>query len=62
MIDIQDFNSLAPFILAALVEAMGGVVELDAKEVLDDIKNNKYKKIALSIQEGRLYMEVFDEN
>lgn len=60
--DIQDLNNLAPFILAALVEAMGGIVELDAEEILEDIKSNKYTKLGIFIEKGRLYVEIFDEN
>jgi len=60
--DIQDLNHLAPFILAALVEEMGGIIELDAKEILEDIKSNKFKKLGIFIERGRLYVEVFDEN
>lgn len=60
--DVQDMNHLAPFVLAALVEAMGGIAELDAEAVLKDIKSNKYKKLGLFIEKGRLYVEIFDEN
>jgi hypothetical protein len=60
--DIQDLNHLAPFILAALVEEMGGIIELDAEEILEDIKSNKYTKLGIFIEKGRLYVEIFDEN
>lgn len=60
--DVQDLNNLAPFILAALVEAMGGIIELDAEEILEDIKSNKYTKLGIFIEKGRLYVEIFDEN
>lgn len=58
----EDYSSLAPFILAALIERMGGIVELDAKSILKDIKEDKYNRVGLYIYDGKLRLEIFDEN
>lgn len=60
--DEKELSTLSPFILAQLIEDMGGIVELDAEEVFEAIKEKKFKKMGLIIQEGRLIIEVFDEN
>lgn len=55
-------KSIVVFILANLLEELGGVVELDASKILNDIKSGRNKEIKLSIKDGKAVVEVFDEN
>jgi hypothetical protein len=58
---MSESRELAGFILAELVESMGGIVELDANRLLKTIKSGEYKEISLSIKDGKAIVEVIDE-
>lgn len=55
-------KEITGFILANLIDELGGVVELDAIKLLEDIKLGKYKRIEVSIKDSKAIVEVIDEN
>lgn len=58
----MDEKSITVFVLAHLIEELGGIVELDAEKLLKDIKDGSYKEIRLSIKDGKAIVEVIDES
>jgi len=59
---MEDNNELIKILLAELVDELGGVVKLDATKILNNMKNNKFKEIGLSVEGDVAIVEVFDEN
>lgn len=55
-------NDLIRVLFAELVDELGGIVKLDASKLAEDSKQNKFKKIAVSVNDGVVTVEVFDED
>lgn len=58
----KDFNDISKVLLAALVDELGGVVELDAEKLLAEIKANRIKQLSMRIEAGKAIVEVFEED
>lgn len=57
----DDINKMK-LILAELVHQMGGVVELDATKLVENIKSNELKDLGIRLENGKVIVEVFSIN
>lgn len=55
-------DDLIRVLFAELVDDLGGIVKLDAKKLAEDAKQNKFKQIAVRVDDGVVTVEVFDED
>lgn len=55
-------NDLIRVLFAELVDELGGIVKLDAKKLAEDARQNKFKQIAVRVDDGVVTVEVFEEN
>jgi len=57
-------NDLTKMVLIALINEMGGIIKLDARKMLDDLKAGIFTDLAIKIEGDELIAEVFtlDEN
>jgi hypothetical protein len=58
---MQYDNDMIRILLIELVDQIGGIVKLDTKKVLRDLKEDKIKGIAVSINGDEVIVEVIDE-
>lgn len=59
---MDDVNNLIPFILAQLIDEIGGLVELDGEQLMESVKSGKYKQFGISIKNKKVIVEIIDEN
>lgn len=58
----MDTSALLPYLFQEILDKLGGVVDLDANKVLESIKSENTKGIAVSILNGVLRVELLDED
>ena len=59
---MEDDNDLIRVLFAELVDELGGIVKLDANKIVKDARENRFKKIAVRVEDGVAIVEVFDED
>lgn len=58
----MDQSALIPYLFQAMIEQAGGIVDFDAKQVLESIKSEKKRVASFTfIEGGLLRVELLDE-
>lgn len=58
----MEHSELIPYLFQAMIEQAGGIVDFDAKEVLESIQSEKMRVASFSfIEGGFLRVELLDE-
>lgn len=55
-------GQLVPYLFYELMDKLGGVVDLDADRVLELIKSEQKRGIAVSISNGKLRVEILEKD
>ena len=58
----MDTSTLIPYLFALMVEQAGGIVDFDARQVLESVKSEKQKVASVAFVDGGLLrVEILDE-
>jgi hypothetical protein len=58
----DEISAMVPYLFYELMDSLGGVIDLDADRVLELIKSEQKRGLAVSISNGKLRVEILEKD
>lgn len=58
----DEISAMVPYLFYELMDSLGGIVDLDADRVLELIKSEQKRGLAVSISNGKLRVEILEKD